>query len=189
LLVLGLLVTTADGQNAGTGETEDLIIEEVLVTGSDYCGAWPIAHHLSTLCHYPELKRGRLDIFRKMRARKFSDCLVCEGSTCTLKVLAASAATEKLVCTRLFLSPRHIARLSVRITDSSRLIVDYSYGISTSGRVKDIHISYLDSDLSEETVLDLLIDGAKETRFEPLRFNGSTFELVGLQDGFTLEEY
>jgi hypothetical protein len=193
LLILGLPVS-ATGQPASSSETSPLDIdestmEEVLVLGVDDCGAWPVAHHLALVCYYAVLKQNRLNQFRKLRARKFVDCLVCKGPSCSLRELPSEAKSEKLICTRLFTTPKRLARLSVRDDDSELLIVDYRFDVSSRGRIENVQITYLDSDLSEEAVWELLNEGIKKTRYEPLRFNGSTFELIDLEDGFILERY
>jgi hypothetical protein len=194
LLLLGLPAIGATSQPASSSETspfdiDDSTMEEVLVLGIDDCGAWPIAHHLALVCYYAELKRNRLNQLRKLRAQKFVDCLVCKDSSCSLRELPREAKSEKLTCHRLFTTPKRLAKLRVHIEDSDLLIVDYRFDVSSRGRIENVQITYLDSDLSEETVQELLNEGVKKTRYEPLRFNGSTFELIDLEDGFILERY
>lgn len=194
LLILGLTVVAATGQPASSSEASPLdvdesAIEEILVRGIDDCGAWPVAHHLALVCYYAELKQNRLNQLRKLRDRKFVDCLVCDDTRCSLRQFPREAKAEKLICTRLFTTPKRLAKLSVRIEDSDLLIVDYRFDVSKRGRIENVKITYLDSDLSEETVQDLLNEGIKNTRYEPLRFNGSIFALVDLTERFVLERY
>jgi hypothetical protein len=67
-------------------------------------------------------------------------------------------------------------------TRNSPLRVSYTFKISIDGRVEDIELISFDSDIVEEELLQLIVDGAARTRFEPIVVVEVAYELVGLRD-------
>ena len=95
--------------------------------------------------------------------------------------------TARNLCKRLYITPIKVPSRSGR-TDVSEasLWVRFSFSISNRGRVEDIHLDLLDSDLTESQVFKMIKGGARQVRFEPLKVDGQALSIEGLRDGYTL---
>jgi hypothetical protein len=95
--------------------------------------------------------------------------------------------TARNLCKRLYITPIKVpSRSSGTNNSEASLLVRFSYSITRRGRVEDIHLDLLDSDLTESQVFKMIESGARQVRFEPLKVNGQALSIVGLQDGYTL---
>jgi len=167
---------------------DEMVIEEVLVTAIDRCGPWPIAHRAITECAYPELKKDRLRELRDLRERYFDTCLICTDATCSPRSLPEGARRQKFVCKRLFQTPKFVPRTQLRSVDVGYLAATFSYNITANGKAENIQFSYIESDLEDDVVLQLIRQAAVEARFEPIRYQGKRLPLVGLEDSYNLEQ-
>ena len=162
-------------------------VEEVTVHAVAQCGSWPIAHIDIVGCEYAELKPEMLQGIRKNRAAYLTRCMRCENGTCVPRAWSRDQLTARNLCKRLFVTPIKVSSRSggSSVSDAS-LFVRFSYVISRRGRVEDIHMDLLDSDLTDSQVYKLIENGARQVRFEPLKVEGQTVSIVGLQDGYML---
>ncbi len=162
-------------------------VEEVTVHAVAQCGSWPIAHIDIVGCEYAELKPEMLNGIRKNRAAYLTRCMRCENGTCVPRTWSRDQLTTRNLCKRLFVTPIKVSSRSggSSVSDAS-LFVRFSYAISRRGRVEDIHMDLLDSDLTDSQVYKLIENGARQVRFEPLKVEGQTVSIVGLQDGYML---
>lgn len=162
-------------------------VEEVRVSAVAQCGSWPIAHVDIVGCEYAELKTEVLKDIRKHRADYLTRCLQCKDGTCALKTWSRDQMTARNLCKRLYITPIKVPSRSDR-TDVSEasLLVRFSFSITHRGRVDDIHLDLLDSDLTESQVFKMIKGGARQVRFEPLKVDGQALSIEGLRDGYTL---
>ncbi|HIM35914.1 MAG TPA: hypothetical protein EYM33_10315 [Pseudomonadales bacterium] len=162
-------------------------VEEVRVSAVAQCGSWPIAHVDIVGCEYAELKTEVLKDIRKHRADYLTRCLQCKDGTCALKTWSRDQMTARNLCKRLYITPIKVPSRSGR-TDVSEasLLVRFSFSITHRGRVEDIHLDLLDSDLTESQVFKMIKRGARQVRFEPLKVDGQALSIEGLRDGYTL---
>jgi len=162
-------------------------VEEVTVHAVAQCGSWPIAHIDIVGCEYAELKPEMLQSIRRNRAAYLTRCMHCENGTCVAKTWSRDQLTARNLCKRLFVTPIKVPSRSGRssVSDAS-LFVRFSYSISSRGRVEDIRVDLLDSDLTESQVYKMIENGARQVRFEPLKVNGQALSIAGLRDGYTL---
>ena len=162
-------------------------VEEVRVSAVAQCGSWPIAHVDIVGCEYAELKTEVLKDIRKHRADYLTRCLQCMDGTCALKTWSRDQMTARNLCKRLYITPIKVPSRSDR-TDVSEasLLVRFSFSITHRGRVDDIHLDLLDSDLTESQVFKMIKRGARQVRFEPLKVDGQALSIEGLRDGYTL---
>ena len=162
-------------------------VEEVTVHAVAQCGSWPIAHIDIVGCEYAELKPEMLQSIRRNRATYLTRCMRCENGRCVAKVWSRDQLTARNLCKRLFVTPIKVPSRSGRssVSDMS-LFVRFSYSISNGGRVEDIRVDILDSDLTDLQVYKMIENGAQRVRFEPLKVNGQSLSIVGLQDGYML---
>lgn len=162
-------------------------VEEVRVSAVAQCGSWPIAHVDIVGCEYAELKTEVLKDIRKHRSDYLTRCLQCKDGTCALKTWSRDQMTARNLCKRLYITPIKVPSRSGR-TDVSEasLLVRFSFSITHRGRVEDIHLDLLDSDLTESQVFKMIKRGARQVRFEPLKVDGQALSIEGLRDGYTL---
>ena len=175
----------AEAANNDVNSARD--VEEVTVQAVAQCGSWPIAHIDIVGCEYAELKPEMLQGIRKNRAAYLTRCMRCENGTCVPRAWSRDQLTARNLCKRLFVTPIKVSSRSggSSVSDAS-LFVRFSYVISRRGRVEDIHMDLLDSDLTDSQVYKLIENGARQVRFEPLKVEGQTVLIVGLQDGYML---
>ncbi len=178
-------VSFAETANNDVNSSRD--VEEVTVHAVAQCGSWPIAHIDIVGCEYAELKPEMLQGIRKNRAAYLTRCMRCENGTCVPRAWSRDQLTARNLCKRLFVTPIKVSSRSggSSVSDAS-LFVRFSYVISRRGRVEDIHMDLLDSDLTDSEVYKLIENGARQVRFEPLKVEGQTVSIVGLQDGYML---
>ena len=176
------LAASTDGDDASARD-----VEEVRVSAVAQCGSWPIAHVDIVGCEYAELKTEVLKSIRKHRADYLTRCLRCKDGTCTLNTWSRDQMTARNLCKRLYITPIKVpSRSSGTNNSEASLLVRFSYSITRRGRVEDIHLDLLDSDLTESHVFKMIESGARQVRFEPLKVHGQTLSIVGLRDGYTL---
>lgn len=187
--VLFCSISGADSFAASTGSDDASArdVEEVRVSAVAQCGSWPIAHVDIVGCEYAELKAEVLKGIRKHRTDYLSRCLKCNDGTCLLKTWSRDQMTARNLCKRLYITPIKVpSRSSSTNNSEASLLVRFSYSITRRGRVEDIHLDLLDTDLTESQVFKMIESGARQVRFEPLKVHGQTLSIVGLRDGYTL---
>lgn len=198
IALLTLDTSIAHGEQSNTREISPIeVVEEVVVVGIGRCGSWPIAHQNLKGCEFAELEKENLLAVLELRPKMFSDCLSCQGNQCTIKSWSEDRTTEQLLCKRLFWTPTRVSTFlnpvsryasiveygrQMDATRNSPLRVSYTFKISIDGRVEDIELISFDSDIEEEELLQLIVDGAARTRFEPIVVAEVAYELVGLRD-------
>ena len=188
VVILSLCTSDASAQASDTGTVSNNgVIEEVVATGVHLCGSWPIKHQGLIGCEYAELKKEDLQMVLKLRPGLFETCLNCQGNRCVRKVWQKERIMEELLCKRLFRTPTKISKSLLSGGPISPMRVSFTFKISTEGKVEDIELDSLKGDITETDLLELIKDGAKKTRFEPLEIAGMTYEIVGLRDTFVVE--
>lgn len=172
---------------AASAATVDDVIEEVRVTAFNGCGPWPINHRLIRTCSYAQLKRDKLEAISALRSQHAAVCLVCEGNICRPAHRLLTSDDDGKLCRKLFWTPTRVGVIRGSMVSGQDLTVDFTYRISREGRVTDIEISYLESELSRRKVLSLIREGAAQIDFEPVEIGGVGVEIVDLTHGYTLE--
>ena len=168
-------------------DVDERDVEVVRVSAVAQCGSWPIAHVDIVGCEYAELKTEVLKGIRKHRVDYLTRCLQCKDGTCAPKTWSRDQMTARNLCKRLYITPIKVPSRDSRTSDSeASLLVRFSYSITHRGRIEDIHLDLLESDLTESQVLNMIEGGARQVRFEPLKVNGQTLSIEGLRDGYTL---
>ena len=171
----------------GSDDVDERDVEVVRVSAVAQCGSWPIAHVDIVGCEYAELKTEVLKGIRKHRVDYLTRCLQCKDGTCAPKTWSRDQMTARNLCKRLYITPIKVPSRDSRTSDSgASLLVRFSYSITHRGRIEDIHLDLLDSDLPETQVLNMIENGAQQVRFEPLKVNGQTLSIEGLRDAYTL---
>ena len=171
--------------NPSTMQSGD-VIEEIVVTGANSCGTWPIPHQAAIGCSYVELEREDLDKALELRSELLTTCLNCQGSQCSVVAWPQANTLERMVCKRVFWTPTRISRTVYNVGRSSPLSVTARYTLSTAGTVEDIEIVAFAGNITEEYLLDLLERGARRTRFEPVVIDGTAYEVTGIQVSWNL---
>ena len=179
---LGLLLAPP-----GLAQPADRPIEEVQVTAFNGCGPWPIRHRLISTCSYAQLKNETLAVVRALRDQVFENCLSCRDGVCHPNYPSAESADRGRLCRKLFWTPTRVGVLQAHILHTRDLLVDFSYAISPRGRVTDIQITYLESEIDRRTVLAMIKEGAAQIEFEPVEQAGVPVKIADLVHGFTLE--
>ena len=188
-MVLSLCTSDVSAQETDTGALHDYgVIEEVVVTGEHLCGAWPIAHQFLIGCEYAELMKVDLEMVLNLRPKLFETCLNCQRNRCIAKVWRQDRIKEKLLCKRLFRTPTRVSRAMIYGGLTSPMRVSFTFKISTEGKVEDIELVSFEGDITEAELLELIKDGAKKTRFEPLVISDMAYEIVRLRDEYVLVE-
>ena len=187
-IVAGLLLTGSLYTHPTMAGTDDLLIEEVQVTAFNGCGPWPIRHRLISICSYAQLKVEKMEAVRQLREQVQADCLDCKAGVCRPLRGSAASADRGRLCRKLFWTPIRVGVIRAHVMSRQDLVVDFSYAISTRGRVTDIEISYLESELDHRTVLALIREGAAQIEFEPVALGGDAIKIADLEHGFTLQE-
>ena len=164
------------------------VLEEVVVEGTRHCGIWPIDHERMAVCEFAVLKPQIMPKILELRPRLFADCLSCSGTACTARRFRTDQQTEARLCQRVFWTPSRIPKSMRYSGNVERMAVSISYAISISGRPENIQIRLLESKMTQRTVLQLIQEGAVQTRFEPLVVDGTAYEIVELVDSFVLGE-
>jgi hypothetical protein len=192
LVSVALLAYCSLGASAAETDAQatypDQVIEEIVVKAVNWCGIWPIQHQGAIGCEYAELEKNYIPRVLELRTKVFPVCLQCQGIRCSPVVWEEGKVTEKLMCRRLFWTPRKVARLMPDNKHSGHVSVSFTFAISTAGRVQAIEIVSFESDTAEEEVLKLIEYGATKTRFEPLVIADVAYEVVGLKGAFILDE-
>ena len=187
VLICSMSGAASFAASTDSDEAYELDVEVVRVSAVAQCGGWPIAHVDIVGCEYAELKTEVLKSIRKHRTDYLTRCLQCKDGTCLLKTWSRDQMTARNLCKRLYITPIKVPSRSGR-TDVSEasLWVRFSFSISNRGRVEDIHLDLLDSDLTESQVFKMIKGGARQVRFEPLKVDGQALSIEGLRDGYTL---
>ena len=171
-------------------------VDEVVATGVDRCGPWPLFHKSSLWgCYYAVLKEGELATLQSLREGNVRSCLACAEGICRPKSSAVVTIEDRharKICERLFLTPRDIGSLTKSrnsLSELQPLYVKFTYSISPDGRVTDIKISERDrrSRVSNRGALALIKDGARSVQFEPLVVKGERFRMIKVQDRYLLD--
>ncbi len=171
------------------------IIEEVAVKASLDCGPWPITHHLARplSCEFATIQKDRVDELIIGRTRYLDNCLRCSPKACFPIDRSEMTSYEFFSCRTLFLAPVSLKSFIVReqsaestvvkraVKDSSAsLSVRFSYSISAKGRVEDLVVLDLDSDMSASRVTRMIKRGAKLVKYEPLTLDGTAIPIQGV---------
>ena len=171
------------------------VIEEVAVKATLECGPWPIAHHLARplSCEFSTIQKNKIDELKVGRERYLQNCLSCSGAACFPIERSAMTSYEFFSCRTLFLAPFSLKSFIVReqsaestvvkrsTRDSSAsLNVRFSYSINEKGRVEDLVLLELDSDIPETRVARMIERGAKLVKYEPLVVNGVPVSIRGV---------
>ncbi|MEZ5550479.1 MAG: hypothetical protein R3E82_06310 [Pseudomonadales bacterium] len=187
LCIVGFAWLTGAFFPSASAATAEQLIEEVRVTAFNGCGPWPISHRLISTCSYAQLKREKLETVNALRTRQAAVCLVCDSNICRPARHRLSSEADTKLCRKLFWTPTRVGVIRRSMVSSQDLVVDFSYGISREGRVTDIRITYLESELSRRKVLALIREGAAQISFEPVEVAGAPVEIVDLAHGYTLQ--
>jgi len=175
----------ADSSAMQSGE----VIDEIVVTGANTCGFWPIPHRAVLGCAYVELKREDLDRVLEWRSELLSTCLNCQGNQCSAIAWPQDNSLERMVCKRIFWTPTRVSKLAYKVERSRPLSVSARYTISTAGTVKDIEIVMFDGNITEKNLLELLERGAGRTRFEPVVIDDTAYEITAIRASWNFLDY
>lgn len=190
IALLSFCTCSSSAQEADTDVLRNNeVIEEVGVKGVNRCGSWPIQHQGLRGCEYAVLKREDLQTVLNLRPKFLETCLNCQGNRCNGKVWREDRMLEKLLCKRLFWTPTRILRPDFFSHRVSPMRVWFTFKISTKGKVEDIEVVSFEGNIAEAELLQLIRDGAKQTRFELLVIADMAYEVVGLHDAFVLDDF
>ena len=190
IVVLSLCTSDASAQETDTGVPHNNgVIEEVVVTGVNQCGSWPIEHRDLIDCKYAELKKEDIQIMLNLRPKLFETCLTCQGNRCIGKVWRRDRIMKKLLCKRVFWTPTRVSRSKLYGGLTRPMKVSFTFKISTEGKVEDIELVSFEGDITEAKLVRLIKDGARKTRFEPLVIADMAYEIVGLRDEFASVDF
>ena len=171
------------------------VIEEVAVRATLECGPWPIAHHLARplSCEFSTIQKNKIDELKVGRDRYLENCLSCSSEACFPIDRNAMTSYEFFSCRTLFLAPVSLKAFIVREQSaestvvkrspqdsSASLKVRFSYSINERGRVVDLVVLELDSDIPETKVTRMIERGAKLVKYEPLIVNGAALPIRGV---------
>jgi len=162
-------------------------IEEVVVTAVERCGPWPIRHKGISDCIYPELKTEQLRTLKEARQEYRQRCLSCDRQHCDTQPEAVPDRYQRLICRRLFQTPRSIPSIQFGTATQGYLQVEFTYTVTAGGRITDITIVDIDSELPTKEVLKLIRRSAQATRFEPIWFEGRRVPLRNVRGRYQLE--
>jgi len=190
IALLSFCTCSAGAQESNTDILRNSeVIGEIGVKGVHRCGSWPIQHQGLRGCEYAVLKREDLQTVLNLRQEFFQICLNCQGNRCIEKVWREDRMMEKLLCKRLFLTPTRISRPDFFGHRISPMRVWFTFKISSKGKVEDIEVVSFEGDIAEAELLQLIRDGAMQTRFEPLVIADMAYEIVDLHDAFVLDDF
>lgn len=190
LFVLSVLNSILCGMALG-----EEAMEEVAVRATLECGPWPISHHLARplFCEFSTIQKNRIDALNVGRERYLENCLSCSSEACFPIDRKAMTSYEFFSCRTLFLAPVSLKSFIVReqsaestvvkrsTKDSSAsLSVRFRYSINEKGRVEDLVVIELDSDMPEARVARMIERGAKLVKYEPLILNGAAISIRGV---------
>ena len=176
--------------------TPEAPVEEVVATGVDRCGPWPLFHRSSLWgCEFAVLRERELATLQTLREQLVDSCLACAEGTCRPKTWTVDTMEERQArkaCERLFLTPREIyplRKLRNSISELQPLYVNFTYTVSRDGKVTDIRIPNMDrrSRVTNRESLRLIKDGARSVLFEPLVIDGLQLEINRVADRYLLD--
>jgi len=183
-------------QPAFAQATAEAQVEELVATGVDRCGPWPLFHKSSLWgCEFDILKEHELATLQTLREKYVESCLACENGTCRPKIWTLDTMTERQArnkCKRLFLTPREIGSLRKVKNSTSEvrpLYVDFTYTIAQDGSVADIKITATGrrNRMTNRASRGLLNHGTRPVLFEPLVINDATWKIVDVPDRYRLD--
>jgi hypothetical protein len=186
ITALAAVATGIGAAPASDHESPDQPMEEIVVVAVERCGPWPIRHSLIEGCDFAELTREGLESTRSFRAQILHSCLRCADGLCQPH-LAGASGQSKFICQKVFWTPKKVGRVRRGDQDHESLAVTFSYSITTRGRVRDVTILELDTELSADAVLAMIQHGAERARFEPLTIDGQLHEIIGITDSYLLD--
>ncbi len=189
LLYLAGFAALSLAPSVATAESEG-VVEEVVVTASRHCGDWPVAHAGGSDCEYAELKAEVVPGLLHERPRMMDVCLVCsrEERRCSLRTLPRQQKDTQQLCRSLFSTPVRVTTMFATSSMERKFLdASISYDISVEGRVENIVIHELEG-WNPRQARQLLRDGARRVRFEPLLVDGVAFAITNLEAHYTLSD-
>ncbi len=181
--------TLSSAPSVAAAEPEG-VVEEVVVTASRHCGAWPVAHAGGSDCEYAELKAEVVPALLHQRPGMIDVCLVCsrEERRCSPRSLPRQQKETQQLCRSLFSTPIRVTTMFATSSMARKFLdASISFDISVEGRVENIVIHDLEG-WNQRQARELIRDGARRVRFEPLLVDGVTFAITNLEAHYTLSD-
>tara|TARA_Y100001970_G_scaffold262055_1_gene345812 strand:- start:13352 stop:13867 length:516 start_codon:yes stop_codon:yes gene_type:complete len=133
--------------------------------------------------HKKALNEDLLAKVIKHRSSAFDVCLKCIGEVCQMRGWQDSQTQENMICTRLFCTPKKVAKgLDLpAMAPRGKSKVDYSYSIDKQGKITDINILSTQGAFKAKDAKEFLRALTKRTRYEPLVNDSKEFSIKNLK--------
>jgi hypothetical protein len=139
-------------------------------------------------CPTQPIKKSEISNIVERRQSTFEHCLQCEGDQCQFRDWPAEGQDFSQACRLFFCTPTKVPRKMLVLPGTARDGgVFFTYGINNKGRVKDVEITRVVGDTTEEMGRELINDFFERRRYEPIVNNGKAYELNQLNDGTNYE--
>lgn len=139
-------------------------------------------------CPAQVIKKSEVANIVERRQTTFKHCLECTGDQCEFREWPAEGADFAQACRLFFCAPIEAPRKMLLPSGTAREGgVFFTYGINAQGRIKDVEITDVVGDTTEEMGLELIANFFERREYEPIVIDGKTYELNDLKDGTNYE--
>mgnify|MGYP003659389908 FL=1 len=139
-------------------------------------------------CPTQAIKKSEISNIVEKRQTTFEHCLACEGDQCQFREWPAEGKNFEQACRLFFCTPTKVPRKMLVPPGTARDGgVFFTYGINRKGRVKDVEVTEVFGETTEEMGRELIDNFFERRRYEPIVVDGKVYELNQLNDGTNYE--
>tara|TARA_B110000003_G_scaffold63459_1_gene63968 strand:+ start:445 stop:981 length:537 start_codon:yes stop_codon:yes gene_type:complete len=140
-----------------------------------------------------KLPENSIKKIKEMRIKAFKHCLECGTTTCKLKKWNAANKPNQTVCNRLFCKPTKTSKVLFTSNENHGYgitQVKFTYSLNQTGRIKNIVLKDVKGKMDKKRALIYLEDNLKLLRYEPIKIDGKSYNLIGLEGstGWNIKE-
>lgn len=177
------------------------VVKKNLISAKANSSGWPVIFYrddpisnkpLCMIDSREKLASNSLDQILKMRPKAFKHCLNCNGDQCNLKVWSPGKEKESLICKKLFCKPadsvkKEIVSMSNSTIGSGETEVEFSYRISSEGKITSIKIDSAKGAMNKKQAGEFTKDMLRGLSYLPIKNEGQVYEINNLRGWLKLK--